>query len=286
MNDSSLPPSHSPLSLPPSPSLPVQQVHYLSGPIDVKGAMPGDLLVVEICDVQPIEGHEWGFTGIFAKENGGGFLDGHYPKACKAIWDFEGIFTSSRHIPGVRFAGLIHPGLMGCAPSAELLKTWNDRERGLHATEPDRVPPLCCPPNKCGAWICNSELTAGPIASEGARTVPPREHGGNCDIKNLSRGSKVFFPVYVPGAKLSMGDIHFSQVASSCMRAHCKSRSHESHAREKHHTQGRALDRTQRRTLHARKWGARTHMWLCHKHKWLARQPRLLRVCWGGGDAP
>jgi len=46
---------------------------------------------------------------------------------------------------------------------------------------------------------------------EGARTVPPREHGGNCDIKNLTRGSRVFFPVYVKNAGLSMGDIHFSQ---------------------------------------------------------------------------
>jgi formamidase len=49
------------------------------------------------------------------------------------------------------------------------------------------------------------------IAAEGARTVPPREHGGNCDIKDLSRGSKVYFPVYVKGAGLSMGDLHFSQ---------------------------------------------------------------------------
>ncbi len=49
------------------------------------------------------------------------------------------------------------------------------------------------------------------IGAEGARTVPPREHGGNCDIKDLSRGSKIYFPVYVPGAGLSMGDLHFSQ---------------------------------------------------------------------------
>jgi len=48
-------------------------------------------------------------------------------------------------------------------------------------------------------------------AAEGARTVPPREHGGNCDIKDLSRGSKIYFPVYVPGGGLSMGDLHFSQ---------------------------------------------------------------------------
>ena len=30
-------------------------------------------------------------------------------------------------------------------------------------------------------------------------------------MKDLSRGSEIYFPVYVPGAGLSMGDLHFSQ---------------------------------------------------------------------------
>jgi formamidase len=41
--------------------------------------------------------------------------------------------------------------------------------------------------------------------------VPGRENGGNCDIKNLSRGCVVYFPVFVDGAMLSMGDMHMSQ---------------------------------------------------------------------------
>jgi len=49
------------------------------------------------------------------------------------------------------------------------------------------------------------------IVSEAARTVPPREHGGNCDIKNLSKGARAYLPVYVEGGKLSLGDLHFSQ---------------------------------------------------------------------------
>lgn len=89
------------------------------------------MLVVEILDVQPFKEQPWGFTGVFHKKNGGGFLDQHYPLAAKAIWDFEGIYASSRHIPGVRFPGLIHPGLMGCAPSHELLEIWNKREEAL-----------------------------------------------------------------------------------------------------------------------------------------------------------
>ena len=113
----------------------LSQVHYLSGPITVEGAEPGDLLKVEFLDLGTLNDDEWGFTGSFARENGGGFLTEHFPKATKACWDIEGIYCSSRHIPGVRFAGLIHPGLIGTAPSAELLKMWNDRESALVAEE-------------------------------------------------------------------------------------------------------------------------------------------------------
>jgi formamidase len=188
------------------------KVHYLSGPVGVEGAEPGDLLVVDILEIGALPDSEWGFTGIFSKTNGGGFLVDHYPDARKAIWDFHGIYTSSRHIPNVEFAGIMHPGLIGCLPSKELLDTWNKREAELFATDPDRVPPLCALPFPETAHMGRMEPSAAKeAAKEGARTVPPREHGGNCDIKNLTKGSKVYFPVYVKGGGLSMGDIHFSQ---------------------------------------------------------------------------
>jgi formamidase len=188
------------------------QVHYLSGPIRVEGAQPGDLLVVDILDVGPLRGMPWGFTGIFARENGGGFLTDYFPDACKAIWDFEGIYAGSRHVPGVRFAGITHPGLIGTAPSQELLDRWNRRERELISRAPERVPPLALPPDPASALLGQVKGAAfDRLAREAARTVPGRENGGNCDIKNLSRGSRIYFPVFVPGANLSMGDIHFSQ---------------------------------------------------------------------------
>jgi len=46
------------------------KVHYLSGPFEVEGAKPGDVLLVEIMDVQPFQDQPWGFTGIFDKSNG------------------------------------------------------------------------------------------------------------------------------------------------------------------------------------------------------------------------
>jgi formamidase len=187
-------------------------VHYLTGPVGVHGAEPGDLLVVDLLDIGAKPDSLWGFNGFFSKQNGGGFLTDYFPMAQKAIWDFKGMFTSSRHIPGVEFAGLIHPGLIGCLPDPKLLSDWNSREQALIDTNPTRVPPLANPP--FAATTHAGKATGAlkdKIAAEGARTVPPREHGGNCDIKDLSRGSKIFFPVYVDGAGLSVGDLHFSQ---------------------------------------------------------------------------
>ncbi|KAF6819660.1 formamidase [Colletotrichum plurivorum] len=216
------------------------KIHYLSGPFEVEGAQPGDLLLVEIMDVQPFEDQPWGFTGVFEKNNGGGFLDEIYPTAyastpstprwwpsfprgvptekltnarrAKAIWDFEGIYCTSRHIPHVKFAGLIHPGILGCAPSAEVLETWNKREGELiSANKLERDVAKPPEPINVHAGAADAALKEK-VGKEGARTIPGRpEHGGNCDIKNLSRGSKVYLPVHVPGAKFSVGDLHFSQ---------------------------------------------------------------------------
>ncbi len=42
-------------------------------------------------------------------------------------------------------------------------------------------------------------------------TIPPRENGGNLDIRHLTPGTKAFFPVFVPGALFSCGDCHSAQ---------------------------------------------------------------------------
>lgn len=93
----------------------------------------------------------------------------------------------------------------------------------------NKCPPRCCT-HACFSFQClpepkgamlgklghflqksGSDEVWDKVAAEAARTVPGRENGGNCDIKNLSRGCTVWFPVFVPGAMLSMGDMHMSQ---------------------------------------------------------------------------
>lgn len=189
-------------------------IHHLTGPIHVDGAEPGDLLVVDILDVGAHPKRDWGYTGIWSRENGGGFLTDHYPDAHKVIWDFKGTYCTSRHLPGVRLPELAHPGIIATAPSHDLLAQWNKREAELIAQHPDRVPPVAHPPESENVIAGN--LRPGTpeydrIARDGARTIPPRENGGNRDLKNLTRGSRIHLPVFVDGAKLVVGDIHYSQ---------------------------------------------------------------------------
>ena len=112
-------------------------VHYLSGPVGVHGAEPGDLLVVDLLDIGAKAESQWGFNGFFSKQNGGGFLTDHFPLAQKAIWDFKGMFTSSRHIPGVNFAGLIHPGLIGCPAGPQDAGRLEQARAGADRHQPD-----------------------------------------------------------------------------------------------------------------------------------------------------
>ncbi|KAH7673507.1 Acetamidase/Formamidase protein [Dioscorea alata] len=148
---------------------------------------PGDLLAVEICNLGPLPGDKWDYTATFNRENG-------------AIWYFEGIYAYSPHIPGVRFPGLTHLGVIGTAPSHELLNIWNEREKklveeghqSLKLCEVLHQRPLASLPtakNCLLGMIKEGSSEWEKIANEAARTIPGRENGGNCDIKNLSRGS-------------------------------------------------------------------------------------------------
>ena len=81
----------------------------------------------------------------------------------------------------------------------------------ISTTKLERIVAQPPQPQNVHAGSASGELKEK-VGKEGARTIPGRpEHGGNCDIKNLSRGSEVFLPVHVPGAKFSVGDLHFSQ---------------------------------------------------------------------------
>ena len=170
-------------------------VHPLTGPIYVRGAKPGDLLVVEVLDIKP---DSFGFSVAIP---GFGFLRDIFKEPFKVRWRIEGGYATSEDLPRVRIPGDPFLGVMGVAPSRELMERIARREKALLEKGG-----FVLPPDPTDAVPARE-----PIASEGLRTIPPRENGGNLDVRHFSPGAKVYFPVFVEGALFSAGDAHFAQ---------------------------------------------------------------------------
>jgi formamidase len=176
------------------PSINAGAVHPLTGPVFVKGAEPGDMLEIEFTDIvaQPAA-----FSMIMP---GLGFLRDVMTDPFLVHWRIGDGWATSAEIPQVRIPGAPFMGVSGVAPSAAKLTEWTAREqrvieRGGMALPPDP----------------NGAVPTGPCGLAGLRTLPPRENGGNFDVKQLTAGSKLFLPVFVPGALFSTGDGHFAQ---------------------------------------------------------------------------
>jgi formamidase len=170
-------------------------VHPLTGPVFIHGAEPGDLLEVHIVEITP---QPFAFTTIVP---GFGFLRDFFPTPFLITWTIAGGFAVSPDLPDVRIPGGPFMGVMGVAPSRELLAQVAAREDDLL-----RRGGAVLPPAAQGAVPAME-----PIASAALRTIPPRETGGNFDIKQLTAGTTLLLPVYTPGALFSAGDAHFAQ---------------------------------------------------------------------------
>ena len=169
-------------------------VHPLTGPVFVKGAKPGDMLEIEFLDIVPQA------TAFSAVVPGLGFLRDIMTTPFVVNWKIRDGWATAAEIPGVRIPGAPFMGISAVAPSAQKLKEWTEREQraldaGGFVLPPDEVGAV--PPGRCGL--------------EGLRTLPPRENGGNFDVKQLTKGAKLLLPVFVEGALFSTGDAHFAQ---------------------------------------------------------------------------
>jgi formamidase len=118
-----------------------------------------------------------------------------------AHWDIADGWATSRQLRGVRIPGASFMGVSGVAPSRAQVDAWARREADLMARGG-----MVFPPDAAGAVPAS-----GPAATQGLRTLPPRENGGNFDVKQLSKGSKLLLPVAVDGGLFSTGDGHFAQ---------------------------------------------------------------------------
>jgi formamidase len=173
-------------------------VHPLTGPVFIKGAKPGDLLEIKLLAIDCDPWENWGFT---AQVPGFGFLRDLFPDPYLVHWELFGdYYAESPQLPGVRVPASPFPGIVGLAPSRELRESTTKREQAVIDAGG-----MCLPCDPTGA------LPPGKIGEEGLRTIPPRETGGNMDIKQLTPGSSLYLPVYAEGGLVSAGDVHFAQ---------------------------------------------------------------------------
>ena len=168
------------------------RIHPLSGPVYVKGAEPGDALEIEFLDILPES------TGFSAIVPGLGFLPDVFATPFLVHWELRDGFATSAKIPGVRVPAAPFMGISAVAPSHAVMQAWREREQRLIERGGAALPP-------------DPQGASPPVGIHGLRTLPPRENGGNFDVKQLTRGSKLFLPVYVGGALFSTGDGHFAQ---------------------------------------------------------------------------
>jgi formamidase len=181
-------------------ALDLNLVHPMTGPVFIEGAVPGDVLAVTLLDVEP---DQYGYTVVVP---GFGFLRDRFPDPFIANWKLDRQVATSEQIPNVRIPIAAFMGSVGVLPGEAETDIFLAREAELGAAGGAVLPPQ--PVGALPADIC------GPEGSDNARclrTIPPRENGGNMDVKQMQVGTTLLLPCFVDGCGLFAGDVHYAQ---------------------------------------------------------------------------
>jgi formamidase len=175
-------------------------VHPLTGPVHIEGAQRGDVLAVTLVDIEP---DEYGYTVIVP---GFGFLRDRYTEPYIANWKLTRVEAVSDQIPGVviPFNGFM--GTVGVLPGEPETDRILAREAALQSAGG-----VVLTPQPTGAWPADVCGPNGSHKDKCLRTIPPRENGGNMDVKQMVVGTTLLLPCFVDGCGLFIGDVHYAQ---------------------------------------------------------------------------
>jgi formamidase len=175
-------------------------VHALTGPVFIRGAKAGDVLAVTIEAMEP-DTVGWTKAGPF------GFAGDQFGTDERFIvWRINDEYAVSDALPGVRIPNASFPGVVTTLPGEKLLSEILARETQLLESGGAVMNPD--PHEATPAALCGAD---GSKPSECLRTIPPREHGGNMDIRYITTGTTVYLPCYIDGCGLAVGDFHYAQ---------------------------------------------------------------------------
>ncbi len=175
-------------------------VHPLTGPVHIEGAERGDVLAVTLLDVEP---DNYGYTVIIP---GFGFLRDRFADPYIANWKLSRVEAVTDQIPGVRIPFNGFMGTVGVLPGEPEVATILAREAALASAGGFVLTPQ--PIGALPADVCGPD---GSHKDACLRTIPPRENGGNMDIKQMVVGTTMLFPCFVDGCGLFVGDVHYAQ---------------------------------------------------------------------------
>lgn len=181
-------------------ALDLNLVHPMTGPIFIEGAVRGDVLAVTLLDVEP---DQYGYTVVVP---GFGFLRDRFPDPYIANWKLDRLAATSEQIPGVSIPIAAFMGSVGVLPGEAETDVYLAREAELGAAGGAALPPQ--PIGALPAAICGPE---GSDNGRCLRTIPPRENGGNMDVKQMQVGTTLLLPCFVDGCGLFVGDVHYAQ---------------------------------------------------------------------------
>ena len=159
-----------------------RSAHVITGPIYVESAEPGDMLEIEILEIETRV--DWGANNTGPR---GGVFSTSYPGFEEGDPPLD--ITDARHI--IRTGELDGQGL---AFFSEDIQVPLAPFMGVMAVAPD---PVVGEPGVAQPGIQSSR--------------PPGAFGGNLDVKDLTVGTTLYLPVFHPGALFYVGDPHSAQ---------------------------------------------------------------------------
>lgn len=188
-------------------------VHILTGPIMVEAAQPGDILEIEILDLAPRPSQAPAYAGRCFASNAATWWGRHY----------DDLLSEPRPREIVTIYEIVECGGRPCAHALHSFRWTPQRDPFgvLHQTMDYPgvlVDPASIVPNPAVLRDVHVPLRLhfgtiglaphhpGPLDS-----VPPSAFGGNIDNWRFGVGSKLYLPVAIAGAMLSLGDPHAAQ---------------------------------------------------------------------------
>ena len=181
----------------------VNLIHPMTGPIHIEGAKRGDVLAIKLIDINP---NEYGYTTIIP---GFGFLPDLYTEPFVANWKLNRVEAVSAQVPGVRIPMRGFMGSVGVLPGEKEVDEWLARESQLGKAGGVALPPE--PTSARPAEVCGPN---GSHKDKCLRTIPPRENGGNMDVKQMVEGTTLLVPCFIDGCGLFIGDVHLHRATA------------------------------------------------------------------------